>query len=86
MHAKRANHICLVETWIKPDQGSTIDFQMNDRSFEHASIGKGKGCAIYSSISQKTTYVGKIAKENFMEDLSWNAEILIEDMMGYYRL
>ena len=65
MHAKRANHICLVETWIKPDQGSTIDFQMNDRSFEHASIGKGKGCAIYSSISQKTTYVGKIAKENY---------------------
>ena len=36
MYANKSDHICLVETWLDPDQS----FQMAGRNFEHASFGK----------------------------------------------
>ena len=51
MCAERSDHICLVETWIDPAQTNIEKLQLAGRSFDHASLGKGKGCAIFSRYS-----------------------------------
>jgi hypothetical protein len=61
MYATKSDHICLVETWLDPDQS----FQMAGRNFEHASFGKWKGCATFSSTSRKSTCTGTVVKEKY---------------------
>ena len=50
IYAKKSKHICLVETWINPKETNVCEFEVGGRDFDHASIGKGKGCAILSEI------------------------------------
>jgi hypothetical protein len=61
MYATKSDHICLVETWLDPDQS----FQMAGRNFEHASFGKGKGCATFSSTSRKSTCTTTVVMEKY---------------------
>ena len=64
MYANKSDHICLVETWL--DQLITNqNFQMPGRNFEHASSGKGKGCATFSSTSRKSLDSGAVVKETY---------------------
>ena len=64
MYAEKSDHICLVETWMDQNaNGSTI--QMDGRSFDHASYGKGKGCATFSKTSRHPYSGGKIMKEKY---------------------
>ena len=51
MFAIKAKHICLVETWIDPKVTNTSAFEVPGKNFDHASIGKGRSCAIFSEIS-----------------------------------
>ena len=62
MYAERSDHICLVETWIDPAQTNIEKLQLAGRSFDHASLGKGKGCAIFSRYSN---FNGKIVSDKY---------------------
>jgi hypothetical protein len=64
MYANKSDHICLVETWLDP-LITNQNFQMAGRSFEHASSGKGKGCATFSSTSRKSIHSGAVVKEKY---------------------
>ena len=46
VYAQVSDHICVVETWLDPNTSYNIDIA--GRSFDHVSIGKGKGCGIFS--------------------------------------
>ena len=46
IYAQVSDHICVVETWLDPNTSYNIDIA--GRSFDHVSIGKGKGCGIFS--------------------------------------
>ena len=48
MFVLKSDHICLVETWMNPQKSNEPVYEMPERSLEHASFGKGKGCAIFS--------------------------------------
>jgi hypothetical protein len=65
MYASKSNHICLVETWLDPLMITDQDFQMATRNFEHASSGKWKGCATFSSTSRKSIHSGAVVKEKY---------------------
>ena len=65
MYAQRSDHICLVETWIQPEGNATDQLTMTNRSFEEASVGKGKGCCIYTQIPKKATSVEKILEDAY---------------------
>ena len=55
MFALRSDYVCIVETWIDPEKENIARYNIPDRSFKHASYGKGKGCAIYSHTSKRTS-------------------------------
>lgn len=63
IYASKSDHICVVETWINPEYDVSCNFQ--DRTFEHASLGIGKGCAIASLSSRQTIYDSKVIKEHY---------------------
>ena len=65
MYAERSDHICLVETWLDPAQTNITKLQLAGRSFDHASLGKGKGCAIFSTTSRNSNFSGKIVTEKY---------------------
>ena len=48
--AQVSDHICVVETWLSPDKN--YDFDIPGRTFDHVSIGKGKGIGIFSLTSR----------------------------------
>ena len=64
MYAKKSDHICLVETWLDP-LITNQNFQIAGRNFEHASSGKGKGCATFSSTSRRSIHSGAVVKEKY---------------------
>ena len=51
IYAPKADHICVVETWLDPKE--KIDFNVPGRTFGHASYGGKKGCGIFSLSKQK---------------------------------
>ena len=63
IYATKSDHICVVETWINPEHYVFCNFQ--DRTFEHASLGTGKGCAIASLSSKQTNCDTKVIKEHY---------------------
>ena len=70
IYAQQSSHICVVETWIDPttaDYDYEFDdpFEISGRSFDHASVGRGKGCAIFSDTSRSYSNGVKVIKENF---------------------
>ena len=65
MYAQKSDHICVVETWIDPDNVDITEFQMPGRQFDHASIRKGQGCGIYSIDSKHDSEKVKVAKEKY---------------------
>ena len=65
MFAIRSDHVCIVETWIDPDKENIARYNIPDRSFKHASYGKGKGCAIYSRTSKSTSNEEMIIMEKY---------------------
>ena len=65
MYAQRSDHICIVESWMDPEKHNVDHFHMEERSLHHSSIGKGKGCAIYSSTSKNVECQAKIAKQRY---------------------
>ena len=73
MFAQRSDHICLVETSLEPPNTHYLVFDWfcstYGRSFSHASVRKGQGCAIFSKTSKhegKESCVDeKIINENF---------------------
>ena len=65
MYAERSDHICIVESWIDPETHFIDDFNMPGRSFEQSSIGRGKGCGVYSKNSKNVDCVARIAKESY---------------------
>ena len=65
MYAQRSDHICVVESWIDPETHFIDDFTMSGRSFEQSSIGRGKGCGVYSKSSKNVDCVARIAKESY---------------------
>ena len=65
MYAERSDHICLVETWLDPAKTNITKLQLTGRSFDHASLGKGKGCAIFSTTSRNSNFSGKIITEKY---------------------
>ena len=65
MYAQRSDHICIVESWMDPEKHTIERFQMEERSLHHSSIGKGKGCGIYSLTSKNVECQAKIAKQNY---------------------
>ena len=81
MHAQRADHICLVETWISPQKHKIDDYAIAKRSFYHASNGKGKGCGIYSSITKTVESTRKVIREKYqvlsMVDLQLNIQLVL---------
>ena len=46
IYAQVSDHVCVVETWLNPN--TDYDFDIPGRTFDHVSIGKGKGCGIFS--------------------------------------
>ena len=46
VYAQVSDHICVVETWLSPNTRN--NFNIPGRKFDHVSIGKGKGCGIFS--------------------------------------
>ena len=65
MYASKSDHICLLETWLDPLMITDQSFQMSGRYFEHASSGKGKGCAVFSSTSRRSIHSGAVIKEKY---------------------
>ena len=65
MYANKSDHICLVETWIDPSTMNAQNYEIQGRILEHASFGKWKGCATFSSTSRKSECSGKIVKEKY---------------------
>ena len=65
MYANKSEHVCLVETWLDPSMNINQDFQMTGRTLEHASFGKWKGCAAFSSTSRNSMCSGKIVKDKY---------------------
>ena len=61
VYGQVSDHICVVETWLNPNRD--YNFNIPDRTFDHVSIGKGKGCGIFSlasrSISQSKQNVSR---------------------------
>ena len=51
VYAQVSDHICVVETWLSPNTVSpntSYNIDIPGRNFNHVSIGKGKGCGIFS--------------------------------------
>ena len=46
VHGQVSDHICVVETWLEAN--TDYSFNIPGRNFDHAPIGKGKGCGIFS--------------------------------------
>jgi hypothetical protein len=65
MFAQKSDHICLFETWIDPETVDVNDFQMPERNFDHASVGKGKGCCLFSRNSKQSSGNIKVIKDNY---------------------
>ena len=65
IYAKNSDHICLVETWIDPNYQKNEDHQLLGRQFTEASLGKGKGCTIFSTPSKYSGHCGKVIDEKY---------------------
>ena len=65
MFAQKSDHICMLETWIDPETVDPDDFVMDGRNFDHASLGKGKGCGIFSINSKQNLGNLKVVKEKY---------------------
>ena len=63
-YAQKADHICVVETWLHPNTFDS-DFPMAGRSLDHSSYGRGKGVGIFSEYLKQNCCTAKIAKEDF---------------------
>ena len=61
--AQKADHICVVETWIDPK--AQIDINMPGRTFDHASYGNGKGCGIFSLTEQQVSRHQSVIADNY---------------------
>ena len=55
----------MLETWIDPETVDPDDFVMDGRNFDHASLGKGKGCGIFSINSKQNLGNLKVVKEKY---------------------
>ena len=76
MFALKSDHICLVETWIDPRETNTIEFEVGGRDFDHASIGKGKGVAIFSKISEDPDSTTNVIEK--ILDIKYQILVLID--------
>ena len=61
--AQKADHICVVETWIDPD--TSLDINMPGRTFDHASYGPGKGCGIFSLAEKSVSKQPSVITEKY---------------------
>ena len=62
--AQASDHICVVETWLKPHNDNNFDFP--GRTFDHVSVGKGKGAGIFSLTSRYIPMRNqKVAKDKY---------------------
>ena len=43
-YAKQSRYVCLAETWVEPE--AEINYEVENKSFKFASIGRGKGVCI----------------------------------------
>ena len=57
--------IDMFETWIDPETVDPDDFVMDGRNFDHASLGKGKGCGIFSINSKQNLGNMKVVKDKY---------------------
>ena len=51
VYASKADHICIIETWLEPNNDKNLNIP--ERTFSHASYGKGKGCVIFFLSTKK---------------------------------
>ena len=69
MYAKTSDHVCVVETWIDPKQFYYNDFDhdtlLQGRTFDHASIGRGKGVGIFSSYLTKNCTTARVVENSY---------------------
>ena len=67
--ADKSDHVCVTETWIDPKNFYYNDFDFDSllrgRTFDHTSIGKGKGVGIFSAYLTKNLLTAKIEEESF---------------------
>ena len=63
MFAQKSDHVCLLETLIDPKNVVYNDFEMSERSFYDAPVGKRKGCGIFSNSSD--CMYKKLIKNNY---------------------
>ena len=64
VYGQVSDHICVVETWLEAN--TDYSFNIPERTFDHVSIGKGKGCGIFSMASRHFSQSKqKIANEKY---------------------
>ena len=81
IYAQSSDHICIVETWLKPN--INYNFEITGRTFDHVPVGKGKGCGIFSLQSEKLK--GKsIAYSTFQRNLTFGISLIITKKICYF--
>ena len=63
LYASKADHICVVETWLEPNNDKNLNIP--ERTFSHASYGRGKGCGIFSLSTRKVSKQNTVIKEKY---------------------
>ena len=61
IYAIKSNFICLAETWLNEDE----IIEMEGWNFYNSSMGRGKGCCVFSKNQVQCTLIGKFATEDF---------------------
>ena len=64
-YAQNSDNICVVETWLDPEKHNISNFNIPEKSFEHVSLGRGKGCGVYSPADKNFTSINKVMKNNY---------------------
>ena len=63
VYASKADHICIIETWLEPNNDKNLNIP--ERTFSHASYGRGKGCGIFSLSTRKVSKQNTVIKEKY---------------------
>ena len=63
IYAPKADHICVVETWLEPNYNGKLEIP--NRTFTHASIGRGKGCGMFSLTNRKICEQRKVIRDMY---------------------
>ena len=63
--AQKSDNICIVETWLDPEKQCIENMKWPEKTFDHVSVGKGKGCGIFSPLCNTSKIVDKVKRENF---------------------